>query len=258
MRLANSGRRSSSAPALPMPYGALETAGLRLRRGQTSLTVAASGVGKTQLWGNLAQRMGVPTTYWSADTDQHDVTTRSLALWSGYTVSEVDENRWNPAFQETWNNAFQRSRHIEWVFDTPIKPKAMGERLLAFAEKEGQFPHLLVVDNMSNTVNSGDELADQKSFMTEVQVLARQMNTHIAMLSHAKGEYESGTRPIPKNGALNNLFKLPEIGLTIYRHDDDTLGLNCVKNRGGPSDPAAKHPILLPVDLSRATVMGFR
>jgi hypothetical protein len=84
------------------------------------------------------------------------------------------------------------------------------------------------------------------------------MNTHIAMLGHVEGKYESGTVPIPKDGVLNKLFKLPEVGLTLYKHGEDRLGVNVVKNRGGPMDPAAKHPILLPVDLSRATVMGFR
>lgn len=244
-----------------MPYPQLEKAGLRLRRGQTSLTVAAPGVGKSQLFQNICHRCSEPTLYFSADTDKHDVTARALAMWSGKTTDDIDQMMDDPAWSEWLNDQLERSAHVDWVFDSHISAEMVGERLLAFVEKHGEYPHLLVLDNLSNTVtNTADELAEMKAVVTAMQGLARPTLTHVAMLAHAKGEYENGAKPIPQGGALNNLMKFVEVGITLHRADESgmSLGVNLVKLRSGNSDPSAKHPIYLDVDLARATVGGYR
>lgn len=242
-----------------MPFPALERAGVRLRRGQTSMTVAAPGVGKSQLWANLAHRCGAPTLYWSADTDQHDVTVRSLALWSGKTAADIDATMYDPSWQGYVRQWFDRGSHIEWVFEPSITAGGVADRVSAFAEKHGEYPHLVVVDNLSNTVqNQADEYAEQKTVMAAMQRMARDINAHVAMLHHAKGEYDSGMKPIPQSGSLNNMFKLSELGLTMYRLEDDRRrAVNVVKNRGGQSDPAAKHPIFMDVDFAKAQILGW-
>ena len=259
MRLTASARRGALTPALPVPYQALQNAGLRFRRGQLSLTVAAPGVGKSQLWHNFAHRTGVPTVYWSADTDAHDCLIRATAMWTGHTTAEVEDNQakgWADYYQER----LTQSAHVEWIFDPAITPKIVGERMNAFAEVHGEYPHLFVVDNLSNTVShAGDEFAEQKEVMAAMQKLARETRAHIAVLAHAKGQYENGNIPIPQGGSANNMFKLPEVGLTLHRADEagGYLGLNVVKNRGGKADPGANHPITLQVDYGRACVYGF-
>lgn len=261
MRLTSSTQRTDTlAPALPVRHPALEKAGFRPRRGQLSLTVAAPGRGKSQLWQNLAHRMGVPTVYWSADTDRHDVLVRAAAMWSGSTVQDVDVNMSQPAWAAHYEKAMRSGAHVEWVFDPAIEPDRVKERLLAFAEVHGEFPHLFVVDNLSNTVQSqGDELAEQKQALIALQRLARESHAHIAVLAHAKGAYEDGTKPIPQGGVLNNLAKWPELVVTLHQADDSgrLLGLNVVKNRSGRADPGAKHPLHLNVDFGSATVGGF-
>lgn len=257
------GRRGVLAPALPIPYPVLNAAGLRPRRGQTSLTVAASGVGKSQLWGNIAHRTGVPTIYWSADTDEHDVTTRAMALWSGTSTEQIDEQLRNDAWRKYYDEILRaNASHVDYVFDAQITPRIVAERLKAFAEVNGEYPHLFVIDNLSNTVQNQDSvLSEQTDTMVGLQRLARESGTHIAILAHAKGEYEGGMKPIPLNGVLNNLGKYVETVITMHRQDDAGrfLGLNLAKNRGGKgADPAARHPVQLEVDFSIATVKGFR
>lgn len=260
MRLGAGSRRGGSlAPGLPVPYAALENAGFRPRRGQTSLTVSGTGVGKSQLWNNLAQRMRVPTLYWSADTDLTDVTIRTLAIWSGLTTTEVESRAEDQAWRDWMFGQLSEGRHVDWVFDTPITGKLAVERLDAFAEKHGTYPHLTVIDNLSNTVvNTSDSLSEQTEVMAAMQRLARESMSHIAMLHHAKGEYDTGDKPIPKNGALNNLFKTVELGVTAYRPSEDTIAINIVKARGAASDPKAQRPTVLHIDFARATVKGFR
>jgi hypothetical protein len=243
-----------------MPYPALAARGLKIRPGQTSLTVAAPGVGKSQFWANLAHRMRVPTLYWSADTDQSDVTMRTLALHCGLTVAEVEANLTDDSWREwMFEKLGHQADHIEWVFDSPITGRHLGERLNAYAALHGEYPALTVVDNLSNTLQTDqDEYQQIKAVQTQFQALARETKSHIASLHHAKGEYDSGTKPIPQSGGLQNPFKIPEVGLTLYRPDEDNrLAVNIVKIRGGRSDPAAKYPISLSIDFARAAVLGF-
>lgn len=258
MRLAAGMRRGGYAPSLVMPFPALEKADLRLRRGQTSLWVAGSGVGKSQLLANIAQRGGFPVSYWSADTDQYVATIRTLALWMGRSTRDVEQMWLDPAWAGHIKTALAKGSHIEWIFTSPITPRLVRERMFAFAEKHGQYPHLFVVDNLSNTVEDlNNEFSEQKQVMTSMQQLARETGAHIAMLSHAKGEYEGGTKPIPRAGALNNLFKLPELGVTLYKADENTLAVAVVKNRDGRDDPRAERAVRLPIDFSQATVKGW-
>jgi hypothetical protein len=232
---------------------------MRVRQGQTSLTVAAPGAGKSQLWANLAHRLRVPTLYWSADTDQLDATARTLAMWLGLEVTDVEAKLTSEAWRaDLFERLGHRAEHVDWCFDSQITPKGVGERLNAFAEVHGQYPKLVVLDNLSNAITDPtNEYAEVKQVMGGVQVLARQTMSHIAVLHHAKGTFDGGETPIPQSGGIQNPFKLPELGLTLFRRDN-SMGVCIVKNRGGRSDPAARNPIFLPIDFSRATVGGFQ
>lgn len=242
-----------------VPYPQLANAGMRVRRGQTSLTVAAPGAGKSQLWCNFAQRMQVPTLFWSADTDQADVTARSIALWLGQEVTDVEAKLQDLTWREyLFERLGERSDHISWVFDPTITDRGVEDRLEAFAEINGRYPHLVVLDNLSNTVADPErEYAEIKGVMAGMQRLARTTNAHVAVLHHSTGKFENGTTPIPQDGASQNPFKTVELGLTLYRPQPNVLAINIVKNRGGESDPKALRPICLPVDFSRAQVLGY-
>jgi hypothetical protein len=260
MRLGAARSRSPIAPGLVLNHPVLEKHGLRVRRGQTSITIAAPGVGKSQLWLNLAHRMKVPTIYWSADTDQADVTIRSFALELGLTTAEVEQKLLDDTWRTWMYDRFGHSGdHIDWVFDSPITGERLAERGNAFAEKHGEYPHLAILDNLSNAVqNPADEYAEIKQIQTSVQALARRWGCHVAVLAHAKGEYDAGNKPIPQSGGLQNPFKIPELGITLCRPDEESsMDLYRVKQRGGKSDPGARHPITLGIDFARATVQGF-
>lgn len=258
MRLGGA-QASTFAPGLTIPYPALVAAGVRIQPGQTSLTVAAPGAGKSQFWANLAHRMHYPTLFWSADTDQHDATARTLAMWLGIPATEVEQKlgdeTWRPWMFEKLGT---RADHIDWVFDSHIEALVVGQRMDAFAEIHGKYPALVVIDNLSNVIiEPENEFAEIKTFMSLMQKLARNSKAHVAVLHHSTGKYEDGTVPIPQGGAAQNPFKTPELGLTLWRPQPTRLSVGIVKNRGGFSDPGAKHPVNLDVDFSRSLVAGY-
>lgn len=260
MRLRESAAASvAAAPSLPLPYRALTQRGVRIRPGQTSLTVAAPGAGKSQFWANVAQRMGIPTLFWSADTDQADVTCRTIAMWLGIEATTVERNIVDPGWRKHYFERLEgRADHIEWVFDSAITPVGAAERANAFAEVHGDYPALIVIDNLSNAIGDSEkEYSEVKKVMVAAQLLARETRAHVAVLHHATGAYEDGTKPIPQGGASQNPFKVVELGLTMWRPYPTTLAIGIVKNRGGDSDPGAKNPVLLEADFARATVGGW-
>lgn len=212
------------------------------------------------LWLNLAIRMGVPTIYWSADTDQHDVSIRSLSMLTLYTGKQIEESYTaSDKAREVYDQAM-KGVSVEWVFDTAIPADRVAERMEAFAEMRGEYPHLVVLDNLSNAVQHEEQSRQEQSeFIMEMKRLGQFSKAHFAILAHAKGMYENGTTPIPQGGVLNNLAKVPEVMVTMHRADQHgaKLGINITKNRAGRPDPAAIHPVVLDVDYSRASVMGF-
>lgn len=221
--------------------------------------MAAPGVGKSQIWLNLAQRIGCPTLYWSADTDSAEVFLRSGAISTGFTTDQIEQYLGSESAEWITDKIEKQSRHIDFVFDSPITGSMLDQRMAAFATMRGEWPALVVLDNLSNAIqNPADEYAEIRAVQTQAQVVARTTGAHVAILHHAKGEYDSGSKPIPQSGGLQNPFKIPAVGLTAYRPDeDDRIAINLVKLRGGKSDPAARHPITLPIDFSRASLLGY-
>lgn len=206
--------------------------------------------------------MKIPTLYWSADTDRADATARTIAMWTGIEVDQVVDGLEDPE-QATWmfDRLGDRGDHVEWVFDTSITAAGTAARLNAFAEVHGEYPHLVVLDNLSNAVGDpSDEYAEIKKVMSAAQKLAREANPHIALLHHANGKYEDGDVPIPLGGASQNPFKTVELGLTLYlpKFRPGEIAINPVKNRSGQSDRSAQRPIYLPIDFARAQVLGYQ
>src|SRR5262249_24507047 len=155
-------------------------------------------------------------------TDITDVTARTIALHLGMDSDEATDKLIDPWWRSwMFEKLGDRADHIEWIFDSVITGPGAGERLNAFAEVHGQYPHLMVLDNLQNGIETpADEYAQVKEMMTSVQKLARATKAHIAVLHHVKGEYSAGTKPVPLSGGLQNPFAVPEVGLTFYRPDE--------------------------------------
>lgn len=259
MRLSQARKGNALSPPLPQPFPALEGHGLIFRRGQSSLTVAAPGVGKSVVWLNFALRMRVPTAYFSADTDRHDVTMRLLAALTHYDTRTVEQYISDNTAGFDTAKILRAADHIQWAFEPTITGEYVTERLRAFAEVHGEYPALTVIDNLSNTVqNQSDEYAELRQVVQVMQRVARATGSHVAMLHHATGEYEDGSKPIPQSGALGKIAKVPEQMLTLYRAGDGKVGVCCVKNRSGPADPSGKSPVMLNVSYPQSLVMGFK
>lgn len=256
MPLLSSARKTAAlAPPLPVVNSVFSAAGLTFRRAQFSLVASAPGVGKTLFATNLALRTPISTLYYSADSDEWTVKQRACSILSGSPLNDIERNYNDEAWEKHYAERLRRADHIDWCFASDIDPEFIVERLFAHAELRGEYPKLIVVDNLANVVvdqdNEGSEL---RAACRELQRIARLTGAHVMALHHVKGAKENGTQPILLGDLLYNIGKVPELVLGLHREGPQYVALTVPKYRGG------KHgmSLSLPVDYTRATLGGFQ
>lgn len=215
---------------------------------------AAPGVGKTIFATNLTTHTPVPTLYFSADSDEWTVRSRVASILTGHTLEQVDRNLNDPAWDQHYAGYLSRVDHVDWCYKPDIDTEFIALRLQAHAELRGEYPHLIVVDNLGNTVVDQDnEYAELRGTCRELQQIARTTNAHVLATHHVKGAKENGDQPIRQGDLLGNISKVSEIVLGLSRGGDDVLTLSVAKNRGGRSGQLVQ----LGVDYSRSTIGGW-
>lgn len=257
MALLSTARHTTElASPLPVVNRALNAGGVVLRRGQFSLLASAPGVGKTLFATNLAIRTRVPTMYFSADSDEWTVKTRAISILTGHELTTVERNLGtDPAWAEHYEDALGNVDHVDWCFQTDIDPEFIVLRLEAYAELRGQYPQLVIVDNLGNTVVDQDnEGAELRSCCREMQRIARLLNLHVIALHHVIGVKEGGFQPINLGDILYKLSKIPESVFGLHRISETELGLTIPKQRGGKSG----HMLALGISYPTATIGGYQ
>lgn len=255
------------APPLPVYNSVFGAAGLVFRRGQLSLVAAAPSVGKTLFATNLSVRTPASQSapdgplrgnlYFSADSDEWTVKQRACSILTGVDLNTVEKQLNDDDWDRFYTDQLRTADHIDWCFQTDIDTEFIVQRMFAHAELRGDFPQLIVVDNLGNTVVDQDnEGAELRATCRELQRIARVTGAHVMALHHVTGPKENGLQPIGLGDLLWKLGKIPETVVGLNWIDSQRSGLNLTvpKNRGGKG--GISFP--LPVDYSTAIVGGFQ
>lgn len=245
--------RSAERAGEPLPYMAkpLVEKGVRLRRGHLHVIASAPGGAKTTTAINIVlYNTGVPTLYLAMDGDANSMSTRVLQAYLGWTREAVEEERefGSPDIEKAMDT-------IDWVrWDFPNTPdmEEVRDRVWAFAEIFGEFPHLIVVDNLMDVVfeQSAAAYTDAESALTS---LARAANSAVLVLAHVNGMHEGGRDPIPLSGLMFKATKKASLIVTLHPGAfPSQLFVSILKNRDGPADPSGIGVrAMLTVDYSR-------
>jgi KaiC/GvpD/RAD55 family RecA-like ATPase len=229
-------RRDDSGARLPQPWASAAAQSVFFRRGQLAMLVAAPGVGKSVVTTAYVVQSGAHTLYLSMDTDAYTTSVRLIASELGCTLSEAEAGR---SARAPWAlEALGKIRNVHFGFPSSPDEREIAERLLAYREAEGEYPELLILDNLSNIAFDDEEFTGFRRLMRELQTVASRTGTAILVLHHAVGEYENGDKPIPMGGVSGKLSKFPALILTAYRQEGNALGFSVVKNRFGPASPS--------------------
>jgi len=193
------------------------------------------GAGKSTLalhWAWLAKR---PTLYFSADTHEFTMSLRLAAM-----ITDTDQQTIEPMMSDaTWaSEVISRASHIKWCFESAPSLADIELEIEAFYELNGQYPELVVVDNLLDcTHNDGDEWASMRSLLREFKWWARETGAAFLVLHHTS-EAVNGNPAPPRSAIQGKVAQTPALILTVTNSNDGFMGVCPVKNRYGPADPS--------------------
>lgn len=244
-------RRGAVAANLhELPFAGLKRLGFGLAAGQLGLVAAAPGVGKSAFALAIALDTGMRTLYESPDTDDWTMTVRALAHNSGHPQDYVRACLQGGHLDQV-DLALWEARDVQFSFDSYTTAEIKDD-VLAYATVQGQYPELIIVDNLRNIARGDDNLSAQQAAMDDLHALAQLTGAHVLALHHVTGQYADGDRPVPLGGIENKVTQLPAQVLTLFRKDLYTH-ICVVKNRQGRADPSANMQVRVRFDGERMT-----
>lgn len=254
--LAQAAKRTSSAgEPLPAVWPTLYRAQIRPRRGQVTMIAGPPNIGKSQLALAWAGRLGVPTLYWSADTDEFTTRLRSLALLTGQTMGEIEEALGHDEGRAYYLPKLDQLSDIYWEFDPSPTVDSIEQAVLAYDEMYGQPPQLIVIDNLLNFAgDTPDEMQSMRYAIRALHHISRKTNSALFILHHTREDQGLSLEDCPPRPAITGkLSQLPEMILTLAKRDG-FMGVAMVKARNGPADPSGKTAYWLRSDLARVSL----
>lgn len=241
--------RGQTGAKLYQPYRDLAAIGVYLRQGWTHLLAAAPGGYKSVVALNWADAFGGRALYITIDTDRVTTSARLAARRLGWTVKDVEARL--DSEQVQWALA---QGNVVLASEGPYRPQDIVDEVRAYVEVYGQFPEMLVVDNLIDVHGEGDtEWNVVRGVIDSLNELARGTDMATLVLAHATGKYEDG-EPIPLSGLEFKPGKNVGLCLTMDRSSDEVLNVRVVKSRAGKADPKCKVFAQVHLDAARATV----
>ncbi|MFG3343338.1 AAA family ATPase [Glycomyces sp. NPDC048151] len=245
--------------ALPTVFRSFERWGARLIRGQLSLCAAPAGTGKSALGLTMALKSGVSVLYLSADSDSHVQTSRTISILTGAPLAESQE--WTRS--QTWpaevGEALGQNLFFRWDFTPSPTVDDVEAAVACYFEIYGEFPHLIVVDNVTNirgtsAANADDPFSGLESLMDYLHSMARETGAHVLGLHHTTAAHNDSSQPIPLSGVKGQISRVPALIITLHKAGEKLLGASVVKNRNGRSDAGGHLSVELEADLSRMAI----
>jgi hypothetical protein len=246
-------QRGGTGSSIETPYPNLTRLGFTLRRGQLSMLAAAPGVGKSALAQDILMRTRIRSLYCCADTDPYTMSLRALAKMSGHTQQQVEKGLAEDSTRSMYEELLAKLWNVQFSFDI-LGLEDVRDEVFAYAAVHGVFPPIIVVDNLVDVADGGeDEWRGMRHAVAELKKLAQVTGSHVMVLHHATGKYEDGNIPIPLSGLENKVGKIPAQVLTLCQNGN-YIKMYVVKNRSGQHDAKAESVYAqLYVDLSTMT-----
>lgn len=252
--------RGSAGEPLPTVFKGLEAAETAFRRGQLVLVCAGPGTGKSALVLTLALRSGVPTLYFSADSDAYEQLVRSICIMTGATVGAArravltdDLSEIEPALAGV---------PVRFNYSASPSLDTIEDSVKAYVQLYGDYPHLIVVDNITNvrteSIEGSGGSQRLEDLMDYLHDTARQTGACTIGLHHVTGPHNDGEKPIPMSGIKDQIGRVPEMILTVFRPERQLLGVSTVKNRGGRNDPSGMSFVELGFEGERMRIADLR
>lgn len=244
-------RRSIGKPEVggePLPpiFQAFQREGMILRRAEVTVIAGLPGAGKSSIALHIAARLKQPTLYFSADTNAHTMAMRLLAMKA--KIPQTEAEHMLKTQPDSAEGLLKEFNNLYWSFESSPTLKDLDEEVLAFETIWGRSPTLIVIDNLMDIANDGqEEFAGLRQIMKELRFLARDTNACVLVLHHTKeGAY--GNPCQPRSALQGMVSQVPAMVLTVgqlKQGQDSYLCFSPVKNRYGKADQTGAHYVSL-------------
>lgn len=226
---------------MPSVFPVFDQNKVTFRRSSIHMIAGCPGSMKSMLTLDLAVRMGVPTLYFSSDSDDFTMTSRLLAKAASVTTDEAEGMmRDDPDFCSSVLDDYD---HIRWNFLPSPNLDDIWHEAEAYLELYGSYPHLTVIDiAMDVDHQDGDEFATLRSLMREMKRYARDTESGVLVVHHTS-EAVPGNPCQPRSAIMGKIAQLPVLILTTGIHSNgNQLDVAVVKNRfgKGPADASLR------------------
>lgn len=253
--LAHSARRiraEGGGEYLPSPFRPLEERGIKARLGTATFIVGPPGAFKSGFTMAYLVKLALPTMYCSADMEDFETVERAAAIVTGRPMSEVSRN------YEQFEEALRDLSHMRFCYDSSPTYGDLILEIMAFAEVEGQFPKVIVIDTLMKVVGeSEDEWASMRDTAQVIHEIARKTGAAVFVLHHASDDRQDTTTPAPRNKMQGKVSQLPKAIWSLALAGDE-LRIAAVKSKWCREDPSGRDYATLFVDGSTNRVFNSR
>lgn len=188
---------------------------------------------------NMVDRMNVPTLYFSSDSDDFTMASRVLAMKTGETTETTEE--WTRTSVAMAQRVLAGFDHVRWSFHSSPSLDHMEAKADAYAEINGEYPHLVVIDILMDVDYEGAGEQNYWALMSELKDLARKWMSAILIVHHTSEGVKGEPCP-PRSAIMGKANQLPALIITLNGDSiNGTLDVAVVKNRFGPQDPTGRN-----------------
>lgn len=236
-----SGRTGSLGKPLADPFPSFDMYRIKFRHGAVSMVAGAPGSFKSVLALNMLiewAKSGKSGLYFSPDSDEFTVAQRVTGILTGHST-EVIETAWGRGETAPYLAALATLDRVKFAY-TQCDIDAITVHLRAFEAVYGEFPQVVFIDNLIDTVEDPTDWGGMIQVIRDLKGIARETQAHVCILHHASEEWAKGHpgMPPPSWAIQGKVSQIPNLVLTV-----GALGLSLkvapVKNRTGPQDPTA-------------------
>jgi RecA-family ATPase len=249
-------KTKNGAALLPDLFPALASDGVRFRRGQVTMIAGQPNSGKSLLALFYAVKSGVPTLYVSADTDAYTTAIRAAAVITNTQVASVEEAFNSGNGYEFYQDELASLKHLQFSFDPSPTLDDIDLSIKAYAEAFGEYPQLLIIDNLLNIAALHDnEWTGMRDIAKAMHHVARETEAAVFLLHHTSEGEGRPELPPSRKSIQGKISQLPEMILTVaLDHDTSEYRIACVKNRFAKNSASGSNYTILYADASRMTL----
>lgn len=231
---------SQAGDALPAVFRSLEAADIRFYRSALHMSVGRPGGGKSIFGLNHAIKCKVPALYVSCDMSRFTLAARAAAVLTGESVADIKQHVTHGQGKEKYRATLKSLDHLYLALEKRPTAEDLEDVLLAFQERWGIPPHLIVIDNLMNLMPyASDEFAGLREMSHVLDFFAHDLGAAVHALHHINIGGQPMDRPAALDAVKGKIVELPALILSGSKTDTE-FRVTAVKNREGREDPKAQ------------------